>query len=120
MAREGSTVAVVGAGGKMGMRVSANLEASAYRPLYCENSPAGIDQITAAGRMVTPTEQAAAEADVVVLAVPDAALGAVSDQVVPLMKEGAVLLTLDPAAAYAGLLCRRPGIAGAVAHPCHP
>ncbi|MGP5086094.1 phosphogluconate dehydrogenase C-terminal domain-containing protein, partial [Brachybacterium tyrofermentans] len=37
-----------------------------------------------------------------------------------LMKEGSVLLTLDPAAAYAGLLAEREGIHQACAHPAHP
>src|SRR4029079_13416895 len=40
--------------------------------------------------------------------------------IVPAMKPGAVLLTLDPAAAYANLLHSRDDIAYAVAHPCHP
>ncbi len=54
------------------------------------------------------------------LAVPDLALGAVSAEVVPLMKKGAILLTLDPAAAYAGLLTTSADVIQAVAHPCHP
>jgi hypothetical protein len=36
------------------------------------------------------------------------------------MKSGAIILTLDPAAAYAGLLMAREDIHFAVAHPCHP
>jgi hypothetical protein len=36
------------------------------------------------------------------------------------MKPGAILLTLDPAAAYARLLAKRDDIHYAVAHPCHP
>jgi len=56
----------------------------------------------------------------VILAVPDTVLGVVSEGVVPQMKSGAILLTLDPAAAYAGLLARRDDVVQAVAHPCHP
>jgi hypothetical protein len=44
----------------------------------------------------------------------------VSAAVVPLMKSGAVVLTLDPAAAYAGLLTKREDVIQAVTHPCHP
>jgi len=119
-AAEPLTISVIGAGGKMGTRVSNNLAASDYRPLYSENSPAGQQAITALGREITPTEEAVRQADVVILAVPDTVLGKVSEGVVPQMKAGATLLTLDPAAAYAGLLAERADIHYAVAHPCHP
>ena len=54
------------------------------------------------------------------LAVPDLALQAVTADLVPLMRSGAIALTLDPAAAYAGLLTTRDDVIQAVAHPCHP
>jgi hypothetical protein len=114
------TVSVIGAGGKMGTRVSNNLADSGYRTLYSESSPAGQQRIKELGRTVTPTEPAVAEADVVILAVPDVVLGSVSEEVVPTMKPNSILLTLDPAAAYAGLLARRDDLHYAVAHPCHP
>ena len=114
------TIAVIGAGGKMGTRVSNNLAASSYRTLYSESSLAGQERIAEAGRSVTPTEEAVAIADVVILAVPDVVLGSVSEDMVPLMKADSILLTLDPAAAYAGLLAKRDDIHYAVAHPCHP
>jgi len=117
---ESLTIAVVGAGGKMGMRVSNNLVKTGHTVFYSENSPAGQERVTATGRTLTATEDAVADADVVVLAVPDLALKAVSAAVVPLMKSGAVMLTLDPAAAYAGLLTRREDVIQAVTHPCHP
>jgi D-apionate oxidoisomerase len=114
------TIAVIGAGGKMGMRVSNNLVKTDHTVFYSENSPAGQERVTATGRTLTETPAAVAAADVVVLAVPDLALQTVSAQVVPLMKSGATLLTLDPAAAYAGLLTRRDDIIQGVTHPCHP
>lgn len=114
------TIAVVGAGGKMGMRVSDNLQRTPHTVRYAETSPAGIERVTAAGRVVTPGAEAVDGADVVVLAVPDLALAAVSGAVVPRLKPGAIVLTLDPAAAYAGLLARRDDVVQAVAHPCHP
>ncbi|HET6738062.1 MAG TPA: phosphogluconate dehydrogenase C-terminal domain-containing protein [Kribbella sp.] len=120
MSTSQETVVVVGAGGKMGLRVSANLARSQFRALYCEASGPGTERVRAAGRTVTPTADAVREADVVVLATPDTVLGPVSYEIVPLLKDGAVLLTLDPAAAYAGLLATRDGVAQAVAHPCHP
>lgn len=115
-----ATIAVIGAGGKMGMRVSNNLVKTAHTVAYVENSPAGQERVTAAGRTLTDTSDAVRDADVVILAVPDLALKAVSADVVPQLKPGAVLLTLDPAAAYAGLLTRRDDVIQAVTHPCHP
>jgi ketol-acid reductoisomerase len=120
MSAEELTVAVIGAGGKMGMRVSANLQKSGHTVFYSENSPAGQERVRAEGREVTATDDAVKDADVVILAVPDTVLGAVSKAVVPQMKAGSILLTLDPAAAYAGLLAGRDDVTQAVAHPCHP
>ena len=40
------TIAVVGAGGKMGMRVSNNLQRSSHNVFYSENSPAGQQRTT--------------------------------------------------------------------------
>jgi len=117
---ENLTIAVIGAGGKMGMRVSNNLVKTDHNVFYSENSPAGQERVTATGRTLTDTDAAVADADVVVLAVPDLALGAVSKAVLPNMKTGSILLTLDPAAAHAGLLSRREDVIQAVTHPCHP
>ncbi|MBD0421934.1 NAD(P)-binding domain-containing protein [Streptomyces sp. TRM S81-3] len=114
------TVAVIGAAGKMGQRVSNNLVKSDFRVLFSEASPKGQDLIRGLGRELTESADAAAEADVVILAVPDVVLGKVSEELVPLMKPGTIVLTLDPAAAYAGLLFAREDIHYACAHPCHP
>ncbi|WP_016700704.1 phosphogluconate dehydrogenase C-terminal domain-containing protein [Actinoalloteichus spitiensis] len=120
MATEQLTVAVIGAAGKMGLRVSANLERSDFRVLYSENSPAGQELLASKGREVIDSVDAAKESDVVILAVPDIVLGKVSESLVPVMRPGAILLTLDPAAAYAKLLAQRDDLHYAVAHPCHP
>jgi hypothetical protein len=114
------TIAVVGAGGKMGMRVSNNLVKTGHTVYYAENSAAGQERVTATGRTLTDTETAVADADVVVLAVPDLALGAVSAAIIGKMKPGSIMLTLDPAAAYAGLLASRDDVIQGVTHPCHP
>ncbi|TAI97106.1 phosphogluconate dehydrogenase C-terminal domain-containing protein [Pectobacterium versatile] len=120
MAAELKTITVLGAGGKMGMRISANFQKSDYQVFYCENSPRAQEQVVAAGRELSVAEQVIPESDVVILAVPDIALKVVSGLVVPQMKSNAVLLTLDPAAAYANLIAKRDDIDYAVAHPCHP
>jgi len=120
MASQELVVTVVGAGGKMGMRVSANLQRSAHSVLYCETHPAGQDRVRAEGRDLTDSLAAAARSDVVILAVPDILLGRISQEIVPAMRPGGILLTLDPAAAYANVLTHRDGIHLACAHPCHP
>jgi D-apionate oxidoisomerase len=113
-------VTVVGAGGKMGMRISANLQDSRYSVFYCENHGPAQERVTAAGRELAEVPAVAAQSDVVILAVPDVVLGSVSAEIVPLMKPGSSVLTLDPAAAYAGILEPRADIKTFVAHPCHP
>ena len=113
-------IAVVGAGGKMGMRASDNLQRSAHDLHYVENSPAGQQRTLDAGRALTDIGPAVHDAEVVILAVPDIALGPVSEQLVSQLASGTVVLTLDPAAAYANLLHERSDIEYAVAHPCHP
>ena len=56
------TIAVIGAGGKMGMRVSDNLQRSTHAVYYSENSPAGRQRTRDAGREVTDTPTAVADA----------------------------------------------------------
>ncbi|WTN62158.1 NAD(P)-binding domain-containing protein [Streptomyces sp. NBC_00626] len=119
-AENNTTVAVIGAAGKMGQRVSNNLVKSDFTVLFSENSPKGQELIRSLGRELTDSETAAQQADVLILAVPDIVLGKVSEQLVPLLKPGAVVLTLDPAAAYAGLLHPRADVHYVCAHPCHP
>ena len=114
------TIAVIGAGGKMGMRVSNNLVKTDHIVAYVENSPAGRQRILDSGRALTDAATAVADADIVVFAVPDLALQSVTADLVPQMRSGAIALTLDPAAAYAGLLTDRDDVIRAVAHPCHP
>lgn len=114
------TITVIGAGGKMGMRISANFQKSDYQVFYCENSSKAQEQVAAQGRELSDAASVVPLSDVVILAVPDIVLGKVSEGVVPQMKKGAVLLTLDPAAAYANLIAQRDDIEYAVAHPCHP
>ena len=120
MSPEAMVVTVVGAGGKMGMRVSANLDRSPHTVFYCESYAPAQDRVRAAGRQLSDTQSSVARSDVVVLAVPDVVLGQVSEDLVPSLNPGTVLLTLDPAAAYAGVLATRSDVHIAVAHPCHP
>jgi D-apionate oxidoisomerase len=113
-------ITLVGAGGKMGLRLTRNLKNSAFEMAYLEVSPAGVDKLKELGVSVTDEEKALAEADVVILAVPDTHLGRVSAQFIPRMKKNALMMTLDPAVARAGKLFLREDIAYFITHPAHP
>ena len=113
------TIALVGAGGKMGCRITDNLKNSPYTMHYLEVSPTGIERLGERG-VVTSPSTSVANADAVILAVPDVAIEKVSREVVAQMKAGALLITLDPAAPLDGKVAARDDIACFVAHPCHP
>jgi hypothetical protein len=115
------TVAVIGAGGKMGARAAEKIGfGDAFRVLLCESNRERAQALEAKGLKVTATDKAMAEAGFVVMAVPDALIGAIARQLVPSMKSGATLIMLDAAAAYIGELPVRDGITQMITHPCHP
>ena len=113
-------VTIVGAGGKMGMRLTHNLKDSNFEMSYLELSPAGIERLQEKGVTVSEQTQVIPQADVVILAVPDVALANVSANIIPQMKPSALLMTLDPAVARAGRLFLRDDVSYFIAHPSHP
>ncbi|MDD4190843.1 MAG: phosphogluconate dehydrogenase C-terminal domain-containing protein [Mangrovibacterium sp.] len=113
-------VVLVGAGGKMGCRLTCNLKSSAYQMQYVEISPAGTERLKELGVSVSESSRVVPQADVVILAVPDVALGKVSEMIIPQMRTGAVVVFLDPAVAMAGKLYRRDDVAYFISHPAHP
>jgi hypothetical protein len=115
-----TTIALFGAGGKIGFRLAQKFVASDYSMHYVEVSPAAIAALEAIGVTVTPEETALTEADVAILAVPDHLIGQIADQIVPRLKRGAMVICLDAAAPYAGQLPERGDISYFVVHPCHP
>jgi hypothetical protein len=114
-------VAIIGAGGKMGLRAAQKIGSQAgYGVLMCENNPDRARQLHDSGFAVTALPEALEEADFVFLAVPDALIGRIAQEAVPLMKEGAMLIMLDAAAAYIGQLPSTSRVAMMITHPCHP
>ncbi len=116
-----TTIVLLGAGGKMGCRLTDNLKNHPeYEMLYVEVSEAGLARM--AEKQVSPTQMdtALARADVVILAVPDALIGRISAEIVPDLQAGTLVLGLDPAAGYAGVFPERGDISYFAAHPCHP
>ncbi len=114
------TIALIGAGGKMGSRIRPNLRTAGIPLIACEKDETSILRLKEEGYDAMHTEEALPLADVVVFALPDAAIPNLSKQYLPLLKPGALILTLDPAAARAGLLAMRDDCHYFVVHPCHP
>jgi D-apionate oxidoisomerase len=115
------TLSLLGAGGKMGCRIVDHLKGNpAYRLRCVEVSQTGLKNLAQRGLEATPMEEAALSADVVVLALPDRVLGCIAREVVPQLKPGALVITLDPAAACAGQFPARRDVSYFVTHPCHP
>jgi D-apionate oxidoisomerase len=114
-------IALVGAGGKMGCRLTDNfLHTPGYRLSYLEVSEQGIANLAQRGVKVSVQEEVIPEADVVILAVPDVAIGRISQELIPMMKPGALVMTLDPAAPLDGVIAHRDDLGYVIAHPCHP
>jgi hypothetical protein len=115
------TIALFGAAGNMGTRISNTLkDDSEYRLLHIEAGESGRAKLRERGIIAVTKEDALREADVAILAVPDALIGKVAQDVVPGMKSGAMLMCLDPAAPYAGKLPKRSDVSYFVTHPAHP
>lgn len=113
-------ITLIGAGGKMGLRLAKNLIRSDYRAGYVEISDAGKVKLKELGLEVSEAADEIPGSDVIILAVPDNILGKVSGEAVPLMKPGAMLVTLDPACALAGKICHRNDLSYFITHPSHP
>ena len=102
-------VSVIGAGGKMGVRCSRNLLQSEelFQLNLVDQGERGLANIRSLGAEPADAKTAVPQSDLVVLAVPDKLIQAVSEPVVALLKPGAGLIILDPAAAVARELALR-------------
>ena len=112
-------IVLVGAGGKMGCRLTDNLKDSPYEVSYLEVSEAGKEKLSQRNIAVS-TEEVIPQADVVILAVPDIYIGKVATDMLAKFKKGCMVITLDPAAAVGGHLPKRADISYFVTHPTHP
>ncbi len=114
-------IALVGAGGKMGCRLTDNLRnVGDYEMSYVEVSEAGLERLSKRGIKATTADVAVPGADIVILAVPDIYIGKVANEMLKKFKPGAIVVTLDPAAAVGGHLPKRKDISYFVSHPTHP
>jgi len=116
-----TTIALFGAAGKMGTRISNKLRfASQYKTLYVEAGEAAQAVLRQRGLEPCLPEEVARQADIVVLAVPDKLIGKVAGGIVPILRSGAMVICLDPAAPFGGELPQRSDITYFITHPCHP
>lgn len=113
-------IGILGAGGKMGMRIGANLKKLPNEIFYIENAEAGIKRLDEIGIEVSAPTAVMGQLDFLILAVPDLYINKITTEVVPDMKSDAIVLLLDPAAAYMDQVCIREDLHYTVIHPCHP
>lgn len=114
-------IALIGAGGKMGVRLSLNLAKSDYDVAHVEVSEAGRARLKeAVGVDCVDQARALDGAQAVILAVPDTLIGKVANGLIGDLAPGTVVVILDAAAPAAGHLPDRADISYFVTHPCHP
>lgn len=116
-----TTIALLGAGGKMGVRLARNLQGSRFAVRHVEVGDVGRQRLRDEVGVACVDEAAALDgAQVVILAVPDTVIGKVAHAIAPRLAPGTMVMLLDAAAPFAGHLPERADLAYFVAHPCHP
>jgi pyrroline-5-carboxylate reductase len=114
-------IALLGAGGKMGVRLSTNLKDTRFGVDHVEVSAEGRVRLkTALGIECMEQGQAISPSDAIVMAVPDRLIGKILKTFVTALRPGAKVVMLDAAAPHAGELPEREDITYFVTHPCHP
>ena len=114
-------IALLGAGGKMGVRLATNLQNTRFSVQHVEVSEEGRARLKdAIGAECVGQTEALADADVIILAVPDRLIGQIAHEIVDDVKPGSALIVLDAAAPHAGKMPRRDDVTYFVTHPCHP
>ena len=113
-------IALLGAGGKMGQRLTANLIGSPFDVRHVEISERGQQALREKGIETVSLDQALEGADALLLALPDNRIAQVLAQIGPQIPAGTIVIMLDVAVASAGLLPDRPELTYFITHPCHP
>jgi D-apionate oxidoisomerase len=114
-------ITILGAGGKMGFRITRKLVDAGHDVRAVEIGAAGRERLAAGGIPVHDRDAALAGVKVVILALPDNLIGPAAHEIAGRLAPGTMLLILDAAAPYAGVLPKdRPDLTYFVGHPCHP
>ncbi|MDW5316361.1 phosphogluconate dehydrogenase C-terminal domain-containing protein [Rhizobium sp. PL01] len=116
-----TSIALFGAGGKMGYRLAKNLKGSRFDVRHVEVSDAGKARLqNDLGLSCLDVDAALSGVDVVILAVPDTAIGKVAAGIADKLKADTMVVALDAAAPFAGHFPERADLTYFVTHPCHP
>ncbi len=116
-----TSIALFGAGGKMGARLAKNLQGSSFEIRHVEVSEAGQKRLKdELGITCCSVDDALKGVNAVILAVPDTLIARISADISPKLAAGTMVITLDAAAPFAGHLPKRDDLVYFVTHPCHP
>src|SRR6185369_3854097 len=96
------TITLLGAGGKMGLRITDYLRKTDYAVRHVEVSDRGKAALAERGLTAITAEEALSESDAVILALPDNRIGRVTAELNRRFKPGSMLIALDIAAPIAG------------------
>lgn len=114
-------IALFGAGGKMGRRLSKNLQGSEFTVAHVEVVPEGRAALQAdLGITCVEPKVALSGAAAVILAVPDRLISKVYAEFAADFASGTLVIVLDAAAPHSGEMPLRPDLPLFVTHPCHP
>ncbi len=113
-------IALIGAGGKMGGRITDNLRRTDHEVRHVEVSEAGRANLATRGVIPMEAAEALRGADAVILAVPDNRIRTVAASIAGDLKPGTMVIVLDAAAPFAKELPERDDLVYFVTHPCHP
>ena len=116
-----TSIALLGAGGKMGARLAKNLQGSQFEVRHVEVSEVGQKRLKdELGITCCSLDDALKGVNAVILAVPDTLVGRIAAEISPKLAAGTMIVTLDAAAPFAGHLPKRDDLVYFVTHPCHP
>lgn len=114
-------ITLLGAGGKMGVRLARNLQGSRFEIDHVEISEEGRARLREeVGVETVEQDNSISDADVILMAVPDRLIGKIAHTFIDKVKPGAALIVLDAAAPYAGEMPTRDDVTYFCTHPCHP
>lgn len=116
-----TSIAILGAGGKMGFRITQKLVGTSYDVRAIDIGEPGRARLAEAGIASRTIDEGIDGADVVIMALPDNIIGKVAAELSPRLRSGTMVIILDAAAPYADVLPKdRPDLSFFVGHPCHP